>query len=354
MYPMLEMCPVEKIGVMQFPTYIYNASKENQVRTSERESESNHKYEHEIRNKKLYRRCNDRSTLTGTKLPQINVIGDFRERNNIPTKFSYVYGNVDGEFDITLIQDESILQYLDGHFPITRGKIIADIHEPIYLFQQRKVYDSVYENHTKFDLILTHDERLLTLPNAVFRNSGHECVLNKNIHESNHPMLNDPSLFKIYPKSKKFSFISSNKQFTDGHRFRLECLHHVNNICNNVDIFGKNIREISGKIEALQEYKYSIAIENGRSVNYFTEKILDCFLTGTVPIYHGCPNISEFFDPNGMYVFNTAEELVEIINSISDEDYIRKQKYVELNYNLATKYELTSDKLYDKYFKNIL
>ena len=41
---------------------------------------------------------------------------------------------------------------------------------------------------------------------------------------------------------------------------------------------------------------YSIAIESSQETNYFTEKLIDCLITKTIPVYWGCPNISEFFD----------------------------------------------------------
>ena len=49
---------------------------------------------------------------------------------------------------------------------------------------------------------------------------------------------------------------------------------------------------------------FSIAIENSRNGCYFTEKILDCFTTRTVPIYWGCPDIGDYFDMNVIITFN--------------------------------------------------
>lgn len=38
-----------------------------------------------------------------------------------------------------------------------------------------------------------------------------------------------------------------------------------------------------------------------RREGYFTEKLLDCFLLRTVPIYWGCPNLADFgFDDAGV------------------------------------------------------
>ena len=151
------------------------------------------------------------------------------------------------------------------------------------------------------------------------------------------------------------SFITSNKTFTDGHRFRLGCLNHLmEKECRKFDAFGVGIREILGKIEALRNYRFSISIENGECKNYFTEKILDCFLTGTIPIYHGCPNIGNFFDTRGFYTFSTPEELLSIINSLTEQDYEDRRKYIEANFKTADKWWYDNDRVFDKYIEPLL
>jgi glycosyltransferase involved in cell wall biosynthesis len=54
-FPCLEMCPKEKIGVVPFQTYVYNATQKNTIRTSQRQMDSRHwDIENEIRNRKPY------------------------------------------------------------------------------------------------------------------------------------------------------------------------------------------------------------------------------------------------------------------------------------------------------------
>jgi hypothetical protein len=45
---------------------------------------------------------------------------------------------------------------------------------------------------------------------------------------------------------------------------------------------------------------FSFAIENCRQPYYMTEKLIDCFITGTVPIYWGADYAIDFFNPDGM------------------------------------------------------
>lgn len=348
-YPCLEMCPKDKIGVVDFPTYIYNTSEACQIRTRERETADNHKYEIEIRNKKHYK-----EGLSGEKLPQVNAIGGSRENNSIPKNFSYVYNLQDGEFDLSIICDTDIIRYVNGEIIINRGKIVADVHEAPHLLNQRLVYDTLIQHYDKFDAILTFDEELLKLPNAIFRNGGGEVVLNKNVHTQQYPILADDSLFSIYEKNKLVSFITSNKTFTDWHRFRVNCVDYLAKHNCKFDLYGVGYNEITGKIKGLKNYYFSIAIENGSHKNYFTEKILDCFLTGTIPIYKGCPNISDFFDTNGVITFNTKEDLIEVISRLNKEIYESKLDSVKRNYELALKWRWNNDIYFDRFLKNII
>lgn len=348
-YPYMEMSSPNKIGVVDFPTCIYNQAPKNAERTQVREHQDNSKFEYEIRNKKVYK-----SGLSGEKLPQINAINGSRENNSIPKNFSYVYNLQDGEFDLSIICDTDIIRYINGEIIINRGKIVADVHEAPHLLNQKSVYDALTQHYNKFDAILTFDEELLKLPNAIFRNGGGEVVLNKNIHIQQYPILADDSLFSIYEKNKLLSFITSNKTFTDWHRFRIECVDYLAQNNCRFDLYGVGYNEIAGKIEGLKNYYFSIAIENGSHKNYFTEKILDCFLTGTIPIYKGCPNISDFFDTNGILTFDSKEELIEIISGLNNKIYESKLDSVKRNYELALKWRWNNDIYFDKYLKNII
>lgn len=346
-FPCLEICGRDKIHVVDFYTYVYNQHPSIINRTLQRESAVNHSSEHEIRNRKTYQ-----TGLPAKKLPLVNVIGDYRERNSIPTKFSYVYNQIEGEFDITLIQDADCIKYINGQYGKLSGIVIADIHEPPYLFNQIETYTSVKNNYDKFDYIFTYVDDLLTLPNAIFRNGGHECVLNKNVHKQQYPLLADETLFSMYQKDKGISIITSNKTFTPWHVFRTECVSFIKNSNLEVDIYGVGYNEISKKLDGLKPYKYSIAIENGSFPNYFTEKILDCFLTGTIPIYKGCPNIDKYFNIDGIITFNTMDELEDIIKNI--QSYHIDQSIIEQNYNTALTFCYNNDRFFERFLLPIL
>ncbi len=77
------------------------------------------------------------------------------------------------------------------------------------------------------------------------------------------------------------------------------------------------------KIEVISNYKLAIAFENIAYSGYVTEKIIDCFVAGVVPIYLGAPDICDFV-PKNCFIdvrdFKNFEELNIYIESLCDEE----------------------------------
>lgn len=361
-YPCLEMCTPDKVGVLDFLVHVYNHSKTNVVRTKEREAVSNSKYEHEIRQRKHYK-----EGLTGEKLSQANVhpLDYYCESHNIPTKFTYAYELTQvGEYDVTIIHDPAILNFIAGSIPLRQGvPVVAVLGEQREYFQ-RKIFDAVKEHHSMFDWILTYDKELLeTIPNARFLPSQIQTTqFNRLPNPHGEPPYKSDQVstfelpedvYQIYPKSKLASAVASAKAFLPGHVKRLNM---INAVKHRVDWFGRGTgREVSSKLDALRDYNFSIAIENCCYDDYyFTEKIVDCFLTGTIPIYHGCPHIGDFFDKRGILAFDTIEELESILDDLSEEKYASMLEYAEINFKKCFQWPLNNDTLYEQYLKPII
>ena len=83
---------------------------------------------------------------------------------------------------------------------------------------------------------------------------------------------------------------------------------------------------------------FHIAIENTSIRNYFSEKILDCFQSRTVPIYYGCPNIGDFFNINGIFVAHNVDEITEICNKLTPDTYNNMLSAIEDNFNKSIKW----------------
>jgi hypothetical protein len=72
--------------------------------------------------------------------------------------------------------------------------------------------------------------------------------------------------------------------------------------------------------------------------NYFSEKLMDCFTTETIPIYVGCPNIDKFFNIDGIIVAKDENDIIKICNSL-DVDFYKSIEYsIKENKELCKKY----------------
>ena len=70
------------------------------------------------------------------------------------------------------------------------------------------------------------------------------------------------------------------------------------------------------KYKGLVNYQKSIAIENSSQKNYFTEKLIDCFVCNTLPIYWGCPNIFDYFPEKSIRVIKNSDSIDDIMQKI--------------------------------------
>ncbi len=148
--------------------------------------------------------------------------------------------------------------------------------------------------------------------------------------------------FGIHEKTKLASMIVSNKRWTKQHEIR-----HDFAMANQtrIDVFGRGIAEIPKKEMGLNDYMFSFAAENDTYDTYFTERILDCFATGTIPIYMGTKKIVEYFNPEGILFFDGTYDL----DSLTPDLYYSKMDAIKDNYERVQKYSILDDWLYENY-----
>lgn len=121
------------------------------------------------------------------------------------------------------------------------------------------------------------------------------------------------------PKRTKFcAAVISNKKWTD--YFRLEFIEELNKY-KQVDMGGKyknNVGHIKNKINFLSSYKFSIAMENTEGNAYLSEKIIESFISGTIPIYYGDYMADEYINPKSFILIRGKNDMLKKI------DYIKK------------------------------
>jgi hypothetical protein len=146
-------------------------------------------------------------------------------------------------------------------------------------------------------------------------------------------------------KDRLLSTLTSGKRTTAGHRRRLDFIRMLERrLGSEFDAFTPDKPKVKDKWETVARYKYHLAIENSAYPHYWTEKIADPFLGGCFPIYHGCPNLSDYF-PTRSYVpidINKPEKAIATIEKVinsetfesSQADIMRAKDMVLNEYNL--------------------
>lgn len=186
-------------------------------------------------------------------------------------------------------------------------------------------YINIIKNKDNFKYIFTHHMNLCSQSdNVVFIPHGGTWLRDGEI--------------SIHEKNKLVSCIFSWKNWNPYHRMRFRVYDRLKDD-SRVEFFGSGCEKpIDYKIDALKDFKFSIVIENSVESDYFTEKLLDCFLTGTIPIYVGTKKVSEYFNPDGIIYFEGDEDLPNILDTLSSELYESKMDAIKENFEIAKNY----------------
>ena len=140
------------------------------------------------------------------------------------------------------------------------------------------------------------------------------------------------------------SIIASNKRLCNEHIYRQEIIKKYSGKC---DHFGRGYNEIANKADGLRDYCFSFALENGTYPNMFSEKITDCFMTGTIPIYYGIDNIGDYFNTDG--IIKLTDDFN--IEDLSFELYNSKLEAIKDNFDRGFNLLLPEDYIYINFIK---
>ena len=194
------------------------------------------------------------------------------------------------------------------------------------------LHDWAIKNQHLFSLILTWDDKVLNnCDNARFLAFGHTWLPKE-------------TWKKNYNKKYQVSHLSGKLNKTYGHSLRHELLARQDEIKLNKNFYYTygnryNFEEARlGKIEIFSTSQFGVAIENTSHRGYFTEKILDLLLMKVIPIYWGCSNIENYFNPVGIVPFENIDDAIYNINSLDPGYYESNKDIIEENYQLALQY----------------
>ncbi|SEG15930.1 Glycosyltransferase family 10 (fucosyltransferase) C-term [Butyrivibrio sp. Su6] len=159
---------------------------------------------------------------------------------------------------------------------------------------------------------LTFEDRYLRAPLYLFYENDYALALEK--HKN----------YKSIKKEGFCNFIYSNGR--DAMKERDDFFYSLSKY-KKVDSGGKHLNNIGkavdDKLEFQRKYKFSIAFENASVNGYTTEKILQAFSAGTIPIYYGDPLISKEFNSKAFincHDFDTFDDVIDRVREIDNND----------------------------------
>ncbi len=169
---------------------------------------------------------------------------------------------------------------------------------------------------------------------------------------------------KIHPKTSGIVCIMSNKKYMPGHILRHQVRDKINQWMSSTPKWGLHTDSLSQSVITYnnppetdkhlgtKDFMFELIIENEQGP-FFSEKLIDCMLVGSVPIYwtKGLDDVSlDVFDRNGIITFDDISELFHMLENYEEyfnvDVYKSKMKSIENNFKVATTYSSMGDVLW--------
>jgi hypothetical protein len=224
-------------------------------------------------------------------------------------------------------------------YMVARAEDVRRLHPAeifgVWLVEPRSIcpscYQHVADHAAAFDIILSHDIEFLSDVRRRHPKGTAAAAFVPFASSLLHPPF--IGLHKEI-KSQLVSCFVSNKRMLIGHVLR-HAVYNDARLRGSVHFYGQAAgNEIEHKADAMAPYMFHVVIENSRARSYYSEKLIDCFLTGIIPLYWGGA-LPSAFDHSGIITWNTLEDLVQAVSSLSADAYWSRHSSVVHNFNLA-------------------
>lgn len=189
---------------------------------------------------------------------------------------------------------------------------------------------------------LEYGDRYLRLPNYYFYPEAIDSMLHR--HEN---------IAKNAADREFCSFVYSNNRAAEYRTELFQKLQEYKKV-NSGGRYRNNLEDgmpVADKIEFECKHKFSIACENASHPGYHTEKLVEAFAAGTVPIYWGDPLIEKVFNPKAFIncgAYNSIDEVVERVKYLDQhpDEYLAMLREPALRETVPQKlYEWMGQKL---------
>ena len=252
-----------------------------------------------------------------------------------------IYGvNLGYLLQLNLTKDIDFYIDTQEYYPNTNLKIFIQ-SEPDTI---SRIYAYLKDHSHLYDLIFCYDPSQLQKPNVYKRTAGNTFI--------------DSIVYESIDITKKQYSISNLTGWKTGCLgYYLRHLLYQNQLAYKefpitfyrssahiiIPEIGNNplipVEPLSSKFILFENYQFSIVIENTRELNCFSEKLIDCLITKTIPIYYGCKNIEDYFDTTGWIIVadeqNFLQDLYNQLHKLNETYYMNHLEIIKKNYQTA-------------------
>jgi hypothetical protein len=253
---------------------------------------------------------------------------------------------------ITHLPEPTIIIVDDDTIPLSDAQ--SDAMPCVYLQCEPRIVQDlvsyVIQHASQFHTIMTYDHDLLvTCPNTRFYIAAQTWISNE-YHQN----------IDISLKEYKISTLAGSKCINQsaGHLFRQAIHYRQQELARfPITFFRSSVQQpplpdlgnnpflvantsTNSKESLFHTFQFAIVIENTTQRNYFSEKLIDCLITKTIPIYYGGVNIHQFFNTTGWIILPTTsvEELSSRLETLHPDYYASYHEIIEENYQKAVAY----------------
>ena len=229
----------------------------------------------------------------------------------------------------------------------TKKLILIHFEEPL---RKSKPAHDVIKDARLFDFIFTSDNKIVkSVPHAYW------APLAESWTNGSMPSVGRDRTSEVKEKNFSVSFLNTSKSHQGGnYEIRKYIASNVNNITIPTNLFESNEHPAGSAWQILPQgdkfqtsdkivlYKsmFNICPENFiGDENNFSQRLIDCFINRTIPIYRGYENIHEHFNIDGMILVNDGEDAINKINKLTPDYYNERLTAIEDNYNRCIQHE---------------
>ncbi|MEN6568998.1 MAG: hypothetical protein ABFC18_03195 [Rikenellaceae bacterium] len=236
--------------------------------------------------------------------------------------------------NIDLPTDKKVECCIDNTIPQNLDPVPPDTIRFFVTTEGWRDYNKIIlQNPQAYTYLLTQYPELLKLPRTV-------------------KLIGNGSFVDPAPDIKKkfgVSIVMTNRNVAPGHPLRHELYERRKEIKIPFDIYRGTWNQFEPTEDTLPmppwpnrkekvmvfDCMFHVCIEGFKNEYYFSEKLIDCLITKTIPIYWGCTIIDQYFNRNGMIFVDTVDDIIAACNQLSLEVYERMLPIVNDNYELG-------------------